>query len=193
MKKNLTAIQYKQLLLAELKKKFPRFLLGFGAIVFSLTVAIYFTVRYFYLPARMNVAKTTPKKPAAANILKYLVKSGDTLAIISQNTYGSIDYADQIAKANSLPDPNVIEVGSILIIPSIAPKLKETGQIATGAATGRVTFKGDKYLVQEGDLLYDIAVKVYGDGDLWPRIAKTNNLSDPNSIHPGNELVIPRN
>lgn len=51
---------------------------------------------------------------------------------------------------------------------------------------------GDKYVVESGDFLWDIAIKAYGDGNKWVDIAKANNLVNPNIIHRGNELVIPR-
>ena len=50
-----------------------------------------------------------------------------------------------------------------------------------------------KYVVQAGDSLSAISEKVYGDAKYWSTIFEHNKdkISDPNLIHPGQELVIP--
>jgi nucleoid-associated protein YgaU len=49
------------------------------------------------------------------------------------------------------------------------------------------------YTVVSGDNLTAIARQFYGDGNQWHRIydANRDKISDPNLIHPGQELVIP--
>jgi len=42
--------------------------------------------------------------------------------------------------------------------------------------------------VAEGDTLYRIAKRVYGDGSRWSEIATLNNLSDGKALKPGREL-----
>jgi nucleoid-associated protein YgaU len=49
-----------------------------------------------------------------------------------------------------------------------------------------------KYTVVKGDYLSQIAAKYYGDGNHWTAIAKENNLSNPEVIHAGNVLTIPK-
>ncbi len=56
----------------------------------------------------------------------------------------------------------------------------------------KATTNPETYIVVQGERLWDIAVKFYGDGYTWTKIAQTNNLSNPNTIHPGNTLIIPR-
>ncbi|WP_024802738.1 LysM peptidoglycan-binding domain-containing protein [Nocardia sp. BMG51109] len=48
-----------------------------------------------------------------------------------------------------------------------------------------------KYAVQPGDTLSGIAHREYGDGGLFPAIARQNHLPDPDSIDVGQELLIP--
>jgi nucleoid-associated protein YgaU len=50
------------------------------------------------------------------------------------------------------------------------------------------------YVVQSGDSLSAIAQRLYGDANAYTRIFEANRdkISDPNLIHPGQELVIPR-
>ncbi|GEO05787.1 hypothetical protein AAE02nite_34510 [Adhaeribacter aerolatus] len=50
------------------------------------------------------------------------------------------------------------------------------------------------YTVKSGDSLSKIAKQLYGDANAWHRIhqANTDQIKDPNLIHPGQKLVIPR-
>jgi nucleoid-associated protein YgaU len=50
------------------------------------------------------------------------------------------------------------------------------------------------YTVKSGDSLSKIAKQVYGDANAWHKIhqANTDQVKDPNLIHPGQKLVIPR-
>jgi len=56
---------------------------------------------------------------------------------------------------------------------------------ATKAANKRT------YTVAKGDSLWRIAEKIYGNGSDFKKIARANNISDPDHIRPGQELVIP--
>lgn len=47
------------------------------------------------------------------------------------------------------------------------------------------------YVVKAGDTLSGIAAQFYGNANDWPRIAAANGLSNPNLIHPGQQLTIP--
>jgi len=49
------------------------------------------------------------------------------------------------------------------------------------------------YTVQEGDSLWAIAERFFGDGNSWTRIQEANSdqISDPNAIQPGQTLRIP--
>lgn len=47
----------------------------------------------------------------------YVVEDGDTLAIISQKTYGDISHVDAICRMNGLTDGNLIYIGQKLLLP----------------------------------------------------------------------------
>src|SRR5687767_15073147 len=63
-------------------------------------------------------------------------------------------------------------------------------QPAAGAAKGN---GGQRYTVKPGDSLSKIAQQFYGKASEYNKIFEANRdqLSDPNKIHPGQELVIP--
>lgn len=147
---------------------------------------------------------------------KYTIKEGDTLFSIAQAYFEDGYQYDKIIEANKLADGNVIAVGQVIDI----PKLDETSQIAgitaspepivtpsseaavqpvTGGQGGaeNQTIWGEKitsntYTVQEGDWLSKISGRVYGDIYQYDKIAKANNIADPNSIEVGTVITIPQ-
>ena len=49
-----------------------------------------------------------------------------------------------------------------------------------------------KYLVKEGDTLWDISTSVMKDPFLWPRLWKDNKyIINPDLIYPGNVIILP--
>ncbi|HEU4742496.1 MAG TPA: LysM peptidoglycan-binding domain-containing protein [Meiothermus sp.] len=59
---------------------------------------------------------------------------------------------------------------------------------------GYVNVPDEWYTVQPGDTLSEIALKFYGDGsrESYMKIAKANNIQDPDLIRVGQKLQIPR-
>ncbi|HSJ10302.1 MAG TPA: LysM peptidoglycan-binding domain-containing protein [Longimicrobiales bacterium] len=57
-----------------------------------------------------------------------------------------------------------------------------------------VDAQASRYTVQAGDTLSAIAQREYGDAGAWTRIYEANRdqLDNPDLIHPGQELSIPR-
>jgi hypothetical protein len=47
------------------------------------------------------------------------------------------------------------------------------------------------YKVSRGDSLWIISKKVYGQGSAWTLLAKANDISDPNKLRIGQELILP--
>lgn len=55
-----------------------------------------------------------------------------------------------------------------------------------------ITTQPKTYVLQEGEGLWDVAVKFYGDGFKWTEIAKANHLEDTaDYVEPGTRLIIP--
>ena len=130
--------------------------------------------------------------------VSYTVVEGDTLWSIAETHYGSgYQWAD-IAKANNIADPSLLEAGTALVFPKEDAKILASSTIADSATapisdqqqTNAIADKS--YTVKPGDDLWDIAIRAYGDGYRWPDIAKANSLADPDIIHSGNVLTIPR-
>lgn len=47
------------------------------------------------------------------------------------------------------------------------------------------------YVVRKGDTLSAIAQRFYHDANLWPKIAKANDIRRPRKLKPGTRLIIP--
>ncbi len=134
---------------------------------------------------------------------KYTVKEGDTLFLISEKYYQDGDKFTEIARANNISDPNQVSQGQILEIPKLetqqaqASPQPSASEESLGTGGGNLTIwgpriEGNTYTVVEGDWLSKIAGRAYGDIMAFEKIAKANNISNPDHIEPGQVLVIPR-
>lgn len=119
----------------------------------------------------------------------HIAQPGDTLWVIAERYYDSGYNWVDIASANELVNPGQIEKGQELAIPDVKPK-QATVTVFTETSIDAIS--GATYTVVEGDSLWNIAVRAYGDGYKWADIAKENNLVNPNIIHAGNVLTLPR-
>ncbi|HSW48191.1 MAG TPA: LysM peptidoglycan-binding domain-containing protein [Candidatus Saccharimonadales bacterium] len=130
------------------------------------------------------------------NKKSYVVMQGDTLWSISEKLYKNGYRWVDIARANNLSNPDNIEVGQKISLTKIEQKKDTPDILSDGASTSiysensKITSSG--YSIVQGDSLWVIALRAYGDGYRWVDIARANNLSNPDLIYPGDKLTIPR-
>ncbi len=115
------------------------------------------------------------------------VGQGEHLWGIAEKYYGSGYNWVDIARENKLVNANQLLVAQELTIPRAEVR---TPPAVLGATSE--TISGTTYTVEKGDHLWGIALRAYGDGYRWTEIAKENKLDNPNIIHPGNVLALPR-
>lgn len=109
---------------------------------------------------------------------QYLVKTGDTLYNIAKRL--QID-VKTLAKINQLGNLDQLQVGQILLVPApVATPV--TTPAPTAAANTRI------YVVQAGDTLASIGRELKINVS---EIQRLNNLSDPNDINIGQQLLVP--
>lgn len=159
-----------------------------GAIV--LVIVGVLVVNYFKDKGNTNI----PAGSTQTSITnEHTVVKGETLWSIAENSYGSGYNWVDIKNANNLTG-DAIEVGQKLVIPDDVKTNEPTATLTsqTKTDTQQLSITGDIYTVVKGDCLWDIAVRAYGDGFAWTKIAQANNLDNPNIIHPGNSLILPR-
>lgn len=117
---------------------------------------------FIYNPNEYAEAK---KEEVNTSETTYVVKSGDTLSSIASK-YGTT--YQKLAEYNNIKNPNIINVGQVIKIP------------ASGS-------KPITYTVKSGDTLSSIAKKY---NTTYQKIAKDNNISNPNVISVGQKLII---
>jgi nucleoid-associated protein YgaU len=165
--------------------------LGAVVVVVALVLAFSFIRSRNLLNNGQTQSTSTVSKEQAAKMQPktYTVKSGDYLWSIAEKIYGSGYNWVDLAKANNLENPGVLYAGTKLVVPDVAPKMVTVQANPTQIQN---PISGSTYTVVKGDFLWDIAVRAYGDGYQWVKIANANNLVNPNMIFSGNVLQLPR-
>ncbi len=137
-----------------------------------------------------NTSEEQPILQRGQGPVEYTVASGESLWSIAEKQYGSGYNWLDIAKVNKLANPNKINTGLTLTIPDVAPKLTTAnGEISE---YGAQSVSSSNYTVSKGDSLWNIAARIYGNPNMWTSIAQANHLNNPNVIHSGNSLTIPK-
>ncbi len=134
----------------------------------------------------------TPAGTTVALPTTHTVAAGENLWAIAEQYYRSgYNYVD-IASANQLANPDALEAGQKLTIPKAEVRQPLTVAAAMQPEITDSKISGASYTVEQGDYLWEIAVRAYGDGYKWVEIARANSLADPDKIFSGNVLSLPR-
>ena len=112
---------------------------------------------------------------------QHIVETNESLWTIAEKYYKSGYNWVDVASANTLSNPDYITVGQTLVIPDVKPKLVKSGEISAVAA---VAPKHSQVTVQQGDTLWNIAIREYDSGYRWSEIAQINAISNPDLIYP---------
>lgn len=76
--------------------------------------------------------------------------------------------------------------------PAAAPAAEAgKGETEKPVGAGAAVQAGGTHIIVQGDTFWDIAVKAYGDGTKWRRIARANPGQEPHRLLVGSELKIP--
>ncbi len=121
---------------------------------------------------------------------EHIVVKGETLWAIAEDSFGSGYNWVDIMTANDLKTDK-IEVGQKLTIPEVSAKEPTSTKQTITVQTDK-SVSSDVYTVQKGDTLWKISVRAYGDGYQWTKIAKANNIQNPNLIYAGTVLNLSR-
>ena len=133
-------------------------------------------------PARQQIPEVSE--------VTYVVRAGDTLDSIARRYCTSVA---RVQRVNGIVDPSQLRIGDILRVPISSDDCDV--QILTGAdgETERAQLDQDSigyYFVQEGDTLFDIALKF---GLEWDVLQDVNGLTNDQAavLTVGQRLIIP--
>lgn len=142
------------------------------------------------VPTRLAIEPSQEGKNEKSKI--HTVANGENLWTIAEKYYKSGYNWTDISRVNNLSNPNLIASGMKLTIPDVTPKAVTVVKIAQIQPAYGPKISGSTYTVKKGDHLWGISVRAYGDGYKWIEIVRVNNLSNPNIIHPGTVLKLPK-
>lgn len=172
-----------------------------GAIV--LLVAGILVVNYFRGRSVGQVPRDSTSQ-AETQARTHTVAKGENLWQIAEKYYNSGYNWVDIKDANGLTNPDILAEGQTLTIPVVESKQVTVSQEQPSDAPDSITvgttdildvpstISGATYEIVKGDNLWNIAIRAYGDGYKWVEIARENKLVNPDIIHAGNILVLPR-
>ncbi|CFD70585.1 esterase [Mycobacterium tuberculosis] len=98
----------------------------------------------------------------------HAVVAGETLSALALRFYGDAELYRLIAAASGIADPDVVNVGQRLIMPDFT-----------------------RYTVVAGDTLSALALRFYGDAELYRLIAAASGIADPDVVNVGQRLIMP--
>lgn len=137
--------------------------------------------------------------PSSTGDTIHFVVQGETLRSICRNFYGDSGLAVGVAAWNNLQNPDAIEKGSRIALPtrtsliagSIAFQSQTTNQRSASAEITQTEM--GKYTVKEGDTLSEIAQKVMGTAKKTQLLIDFNRdvMPNPDRIKPGMVLQFP--
>lgn len=120
----------------------------------------------------------------------YTVQEGDTLWALAENVYSSGYNFVDIATSNGIANPDYIQVGQKISIPTVQPKQATVGDITSQAAMTKAESSiSPTHTVVQGECLWLIAQKEYNNAYQWTRIVQLNPpITNPDFIMPGQVL-----
>lgn len=139
------------------------------------------------------IATSAPKERT------HTIAKGETLGDVAKRYYGKRALGPKLAEFNKA-DSSRLKIGQTITVPDIAvldpsaapaaqPEAAPVGvPVMASAPETPAQPKYGTVKVAEGDTLYRIAKRVYGDGSRWSEIATLNNLGDGKALKPGREL-----
>ena len=149
-------------------------------------------ISMFGAPPEGVIPITDQSAPAGVKSVGYKVVSGDSLTSIAQQFYGDSGRWKDIFAANSTllkGDPlGGLHGGQTLVLPGEG-LLNTPGP----AIVSTPIPAGNKYTIQFGDTLVQLAARFYGDGSQWQKIYNANRALIPNAnvLKAGTVISIP--
>ena len=142
---------------------------------------------------RLQAVKPAPTPDTIRGERIYVVQKGDAgFWGVSVKVYGHGKYYKEIAKANAGVDSENLKAGQKLLIPPKPRQPAAPGALVTGIGAEELPSGYRIYVVRRGDAgFWDVAIKMYGNGQRFGLVAKANPGVDSLRLQPGQKLRIP--
>ncbi|WP_332819384.1 AHH domain-containing protein [Sphingopyxis sp.] len=111
---------------------------------------------------------------------------GRQMGMVSNDGTGNVDYATSIADRNTTPGTGAFRNGATS--GSLYADFDANFTALNGGAAGG---GGSSYTAASGDTLQGIAAAIWGDANLWYKLAEANGLPGGASLSAGQTLTIP--
>lgn len=174
----------------ESKKSFPIWIIILIAVILLLGVLGY----WLFFMGGLNTVQSWFKKPAVTQVVKQEPMSEPIIQIEPVK-----EPVIQISEPVTEPVIQVVEPPPVIRAPVTAPaattRPQRTGgrnpPVASYNVPATIPREGVNYRIRWGDTLWDISEAFYRDPWLYPRIARHNNISNPNLIISGRTIRVP--
>lgn len=146
--------------------------------------------------ARPPAGERLTSRAAKESGRTHVVASGETFVSISRAVYGDGRYYQALIDANPSVDPDKLKPGMTIQLPpesQVKQSRKPAKSSPAPGSTSRTT-DGKTYTVQNGDSLYKIARKLYGDGEKSADLYEANKQTigpDSTRLKIGMVLTLP--
>ena len=117
---------------------------------------------------------------------RYLVKPGETYCSIAKKVYGSARYFLDLELANGI-EPHRLRAEQRIVMPRIEGVELNLPQEAPGLHEP----EADEYVIQPGDTLGHISLKLYGTSRAWKKLVEANPGLDPRRLLPETTIAVP--
>jgi LysM repeat protein len=121
--------------------------------------------------------------PTAATARTHVIQKNETFSSIAAAAYGSANYYPYLLRANPTMDPNHLKTGAVINLPDISEvRPANLAGPTTGPSTrpmavltaDPVVDPAREYVVESGDSLNKIALKLYGKAAMVDKIYELN-------------------
>ncbi len=139
-----------------------------------------------------------PKSTPAAAMETHTVQPGDSIIDLARRYYGDARYVKPIVDANpQLGSMTTLAVGTIVNLPDVQlpPVAKPASKpVPTRRPAANKVATSRTHTVAEGETLYQMAVRYYGEGSRWRDLYEANKAAigdDPAALKIGMVLKVP--
>ena len=120
----------------------------------------------------------------------YYFGKDDTLRKISKRFFGTADYWKILQEYNNIPDTRNIQTGTPIYFP---PELQVVTPTPKPSKYDNYTIEDGVrvYKFKSGDTLWGLALRIYGNSDMWKPLAAYNGITNARNVQNGQKIYLP--